>query len=76
MHVGRVGGLGYIAVHMCAFGDELVLAAVPFGEDFGGGSTAEDTRVDEAGEADVWDMSRRAEYTFEIPDGFCTVVLC
>ena len=76
VHVGGVGGLCYIAVHVCALGDELVLAAVPFGEDFGGGSAAEDTRVDEAGEADVWDMSGRAEYAFEIPDGFCTVVLC
>lgn len=76
VHVGGVGGLCYIAVHVCAFGDELVLAAIPFGEDFSGGSAAEDTRVDEAGEADVWDMSGRAEYAFEIPDGFCTVVLC
>ncbi len=53
--------------------DELAFTAVPFGQDFGGWGAAEDTGVDEAGEADVGDVAGRCKNTFKIPDGFGTV---
>lgn len=53
--------------------DELGLAAVPLREDLGAGGTAQDARVDEAGEADVREVARGAEDAFEVPDGFRAV---
>ena len=53
--------------------DELGLAAVPLGQDLGAGGAAQDTRVNEAGEADVREVARGAEDAFEVPDGFRAV---
>lgn len=52
-------------------GDELGFAAVPFCEDGGGGGAAENARMDEARESDVWYVTRRTKDAFEVPDGFC-----
>ena len=49
---------------------EFGFTTIPFGEDFGAGGAAENTRVDEAREAYVRDVSAGAEYAFEVPDGF------
>lgn len=53
--------------------DEFSFALVPFGEDLRGRRTTQNARVDEAGETDARDVAGRAEYTFEIPNGFGTV---
>lgn len=64
--------LGRLSDDAFEFGgaDELGFAPVPFGEDFGGGCTAEDARVDEARKADVGDVAAGTEDAFEVPDGF------
>ena len=63
------GGWGYDSFEGCC-GDELSFALVPLGEDFGAGCAAEDTRVDEAGEADARDVAGGAKDAFEVPNGF------
>ena len=50
------GWLGYDTVEGGG-GDEFGFTAVPFGEDLGRGSTAEDAGVDEAGEFDAGDVA-------------------
>ncbi len=50
--------------------DEVGFAAVPLGEDFGGGSTAEDARVDETRKSEMRDVAGGAEDAFEVPDCF------
>ena len=74
VYVLRLGGLGdnFFEFLRGVGADELAFAAVPFGQDFGGWGAAEDTGVDEAGEADVGDMAGGCKDTFEIPDGFGT----
>lgn len=61
------GGLGDDAVEGGG-GDQFGFAAVPFRQDFGAGGTTDDSRVDEAGEADVGDVAGGAEDAFEVPD--------
>lgn len=64
-----LGGLGDDALEFgCA--DEMGFAAVPLGEDFGGGSTAEDAWMYETGEPQMRDMAGGAEDAFEVPDCF------
>ena len=65
-------GLGRLRDDAFEFGgaDEVGFAAVPLGEDLGGGGTAEDAWVDEAGESEVRDVPRGAEDAFEVPDRF------
>ena len=36
--------------------------------------TAENSWVNEAGEADTWDVARGAKDAFEVPDGFGSVL--
>ena len=50
--------------------DEVGFATVPLSENLGGGSTAENARVDETREPEVRDMAGGAEDAFEIPDCF------
>ena len=50
--------------------NEMGFATVPLGENFGGGSTAEDARMDEAGEPQMRDMAGGAEDALEVPDCF------
>ncbi len=50
--------------------DEVGFAAVPFGEDLGRGSAAEDAWVDETGESQMGDVAGGAEDAFEVPDCF------
>ncbi len=38
--------------------------------------TAENSWVNEAGEADTWDVARGAKDAFEVPDGFRSVLCC
>lgn len=62
----RLGWLGDDALEFgCA--DEMGFAAVPLGEDFGRGSTAEDAWMDETGESQMRDMAGGAEDAFEVP---------
>lgn len=57
-------------------GDELPFALVPRCKDLGRGCAAQDARVDETRELDVWDMSRRAVDALEVPDCLCAVFCC
>lgn len=57
-----------------ALGDQLTLAVVPDLEDFGGRRTAEDSRVDQAGEAYAGDVAGGAVDAFEVPDGLSSVM--
>jgi len=50
--------------------DEFGFAAVPFGQDFGTGSTAENPWVNEPREADTRYVPARTEDTLKVPDGF------
>lgn len=75
MYTLRLGRLGDGAVEMRVRGYEFALALVPSVEDFGGGCAAEDAGVDEACEADAGDVAGGAVDTFEVPDGFGSVVL-
>lgn len=72
VHVVGLGGLGDNAVKLVGL-DELAFAAVPFGQNFGGGRTAQYARVDKARKADVRDVPGGAEYAFKVPDGFGSV---
>jgi hypothetical protein len=54
--------------------DQLGFPPVPLGEDLMRRGTAEDSWVDEAGEADAWDVARGAKDAFEVPDGFGPVL--
>lgn len=56
-------------------GDQLRLTAVPRLQDLGGGSTAQNARVDEPCEFDMRKMARGAVYAFKVPDGFGSVVV-
>ena len=75
---GRAGvdvlGLGRLGDDALELGraDELGFAAVPLGEDFGGGGAAEDAGVDEAGESQVRDVAGGAEDAFKVPNRFRT----
>lgn len=70
----RVDVLGLRGLRDDAFelggADKVGFAAVPLREDLGGGSTAEDARVDLTRESEMRDMARGAEDAFEVPDGF------
>ena len=55
--------------------DEVAFALVPRGEDLGRWCTSEDTRMNQAGEADAGYVTRRAEDAFKVPDGLRTVVI-
>lgn len=70
VHVLWLRGLCDRAVEVRVCGYELCFARVPGREDGGGGRAAEDARMDEAGEADTWDVAGGTEYAFEVPDGF------
>lgn len=50
--------------------NQVALAAVPLGQDLGGRSAAENSRVDQAGEADARDVSASAVDAVKVPDGF------
>ena len=50
--------------------DEVGFAAVPLRQDLGGGGTAEDAWMYEAGESQVRDMAGGAKDAFKIPDCF------
>lgn len=69
--VGRLRRLSNDAVKGIG-GDKFALALVPSFEDGGGRRAAENPWVDEAGEADVGNVSGGAEDTFEVPDCLCT----
>lgn len=65
-------GLRWLRDDTFEFGgaDEMGFAAVPLSEDLGGGSTAEDARVDETRKSEMRDMAGGAEDAFEVPDCF------
>ena len=71
VHVLGIRKLGNNTIELVG-GDELSFTAVPLGEDGSTGCTTEDTRVDETGEADVWNVSGGAEDPFEVPDRLCS----
>lgn len=73
MSTFHLRGLRDVAVQPGIRRDQLRLAAVPLGQDLGGGRASQDARVDEAGEAHVRDMSRGAEDALKVPDGFGAV---
>jgi hypothetical protein len=73
MYVLRLRRERDVAVEVLVRRDELCLARIPRLEDFGRGRTAEDTGMDQAGEADAGNVAGGAEDTFEVPDGFCAV---
>ena len=50
--------------------DEMRFATVPLGQDFGGGSAAEDARMYETGESQMRDVAGGAEDAFKVPYGF------
>ena len=50
--------------------DEVGFAAVPLFQNLGGGSTAEDAWMYEAGESQVRDMAGGAKDAFKVPDCF------
>ena len=50
--------LGDVSVHVAALLNQLSLAPIPLGEDFGRRSTAENTRVNETCETNMWDVTR------------------
>lgn len=50
--------------------DEVGFAAVPLSENLGGGSTAENARVDETRKSEMRDVAGGAEDAFEVPDCF------
>lgn len=50
--------------------DEFGLATVPFGQDFGAGGAAEDSWMDEAGEANTGYVPTGTEDTLKVPDSF------
>lgn len=77
VHVARLRGLRDVAagVGVRALLNQGALAPVPLGEQLGRGGTAEDARVNEAGEADAGDVARGAEDAFKVPDGLCAVQL-
>lgn len=50
--------------------DQFGLAAVPFGQDFGARGAAEDSWMDEAGEANTGYVPAGTEDTLEVPDSF------
>lgn len=54
-------------------GNQFALTMVPLCKDFGRGGTAQDTGVNQPRETDMWDVSRRAENPFKVPDGLCAV---
>lgn len=55
--VDRLRRLSNDAIHMCAFGDELALSAIPLGQDLRRGSTSKNARMDQAGESYAWDVT-------------------
>ena len=75
VHVLGLGRLGddFMEILRGVGADELAFTTVPLGEDFSGGSAAEDAGVDEAGEADMGDMAGGGKNAFEVPDGFGAV---
>lgn len=74
----NVLGLGWLRDDTFEFGgaDEVGFAAVPLSEDLGGGSTAEDARVDKTRESKMRDMAGGAEDAFEVPDRFSANAQC
>lgn len=56
--------------------DEVGFTAVPLGEDFCRGGTAEDARVDEAGKSKVRNMAGGAEDAFKVPYCFSASKQC
>lgn len=71
-------GLRWLGDNTLEFGgaDQVGFAAVPLSEDLGGGSTAEDARVDETRESEMRDMAGGAEDAFEVPDCFSANQKC
>lgn len=49
-------------------GNQLALPTVPFSEDLCRGSAAQNPRMDQTGKADMWNVPRRAEDSFKVPD--------
>lgn len=50
--------------------DQFTFPSIPFGKNLGRRRTTEDTRMDEAWEADPGDVARGTEDAFEIPNRF------
>jgi hypothetical protein len=71
VNIDRLRWVGDFAVQLVRF-DQIALTLVPRRQDLGGGCTAQDTGVDEAGELDVGDVAGGAEDALEIPDSFCS----
>jgi hypothetical protein len=52
--------------------DEVGFSAIPLSKDFMRRGATENARVNEAGETDTRNVSRRAEDALEVPDCLCT----
>ena len=64
-----VGWLCDGAVHVCACFDQLAFAPVPLGQHLCRGRTAQNARVNQAGESHAGDVTARTKDAFEIPNG-------
>lgn len=69
----RFRWFGDVSIRGRIRGYELAFATVPFFQDLCAGCTTQDSRVDEAREAHMGNVTRRAEDSFKIPDRFCSV---
>ncbi len=71
VHVGRVGRLGdnLARVRCGARRDEVALSAVPFSQHFWRRRTAQNTWVDQAGEAHAGDVAAGTVYAVKVPNG-------
>lgn len=57
-----------VATQVRVSSDQFSFTLVPFRQDLRGWSTSQDTGMDEAWEADMGNVSRRAEDSLKVPD--------
>lgn len=70
VHIDGLGWLGNDSVHGIGR-DEFAFSFIPYCEHLGRWCTAENTGMDQAGEADVGNVAGGTEDAFKVPDCLC-----